>query len=34
MTTETTEAVRSVIKELPHSIARGDGYCQLILELK
>ena len=34
MPNETTQAVRSVIEELPRSITRGDSYCQLILELK
>jgi hypothetical protein len=34
MPTETAEAVRSAIEELPRSIARADPYCQLILELK
>ena len=34
MPDETTEAVCSVIEELPRSTARGDPYCQLILELK
>ena len=34
MLNETTAAVRRAIEELPRSTARGDPYCQLILELK
>jgi hypothetical protein len=34
MPNKTTEAVRSVIEELPRSNAQGNLYCPLILELK